>query len=99
MISNQRLDEDSQNNHFPDDADYIRLHRVSASLTTIRGLAQMLGRRAERFEGLDDDQRTWLLRCGAGIDEAVTSLLEQLNVLMTDAPLAKKHKTDMTNEA
>lgn len=98
MTSNQRSDEDSRNTHVPVDVDTIRQHRVSTSLTTIRGLAQMLGRRAERFEGLDDDQRAWLRRCGAGIDKAVMSLGEQLNAVRTTTPKASTNTPDMTNE-
>ena len=98
MISNQRSDEDSQDNQHLADAEHIRQHRVMTSLTTIRGLAQMLGRRAERFERLDDTHRAWLLRCGAGIDKAVMSLVEQLNAMRTgDSPKAK-HTPETTNE-
>lgn len=63
----------------------IRQHRILASLTTIRGLAQLLSRRADRFGGLEDDQRAWLVACGTRIDQAATSLLEQIASMPGDS--------------
>ncbi len=56
-------------------------------LTTVRGRAQLLARRVERLDGIDADQRTWLLHCAATINAAVTDLVTQIRSLQVAAPV------------
>jgi len=56
-------------------------------LTTIRGRAQLLARRVERLDGLDAEQRAWLIHCATTIDAAVTELVAQIRSLEVTGPV------------
>ncbi len=60
---------------------------VLTPLTTVRGRAQLLARRVERLDGLDADQRAWMLHCTASIDAAVTRLVAQIGSLEVTGPV------------
>lgn len=56
-------------------------------LTTVRGRAQLLSRRVERLDGLDAEQRAWLIHCATTIDAAVTELVAQIRSLEVAVPV------------
>lgn len=54
-------------------------HDLMNPLATIRGRAQLLSRAVDRSIGIDDDERTRLLRGLAAIDQAVNAAVEVLD--------------------
>ncbi len=56
-------------------------------LTTVRGRAQLLARRVERLDGLDAEQRAWLIHCATTIDAAVAELVAQIRSLEVTGPV------------
>lgn len=71
----------SKNQHHglqADSFDQLR-HDLMNPLTTIRGRAQLLARAVDRSTGIDDAERTRLIRGLAAIEKAVMAAVEVLD--------------------
>jgi nitrogen-specific signal transduction histidine kinase len=69
----------TQHHGLPADAfDQLR-HDLLNPLATIRGRAQLLARAVERSTGMDETERTRLLRGLTAIDQAVLAAVEVLD--------------------
>ena len=62
-----------------DDALDLLRHELKTPLTVVLGQAQLLRRRAARFDGMEERDRDWLLQCGAHIEAAVLLLVERID--------------------
>ncbi len=80
--------DDADDRFSPDfDAQERLQYTLLTPLTTVRGRAQLLARRVERLDGLDADQRAWLIHCAATIDAAVIELVAQIRSLEVTGPV------------